>query len=174
MTAEPKMTPIPTDMVEPVGDGKDQDQVELLSFTVAGQDYAIDIMLVREIRNWTEPTPLPKTADYIRGVINLRGTVLPILDLAKRLDLPPNDKDARAVFVVIHEGGRIFGITVDAVSDILTIPRSTLQEPPSLGVGDEESCVGGLILTEDRMIRVLAAEKIAPQEQKLTGAPTLV
>ena len=140
-----------------------QDQVELLSFTVAGQDYAVDIMLVREIRNWTTPTPLPKTPAYVRGVINLRGTVLPILDLACRLELESQKGHDRAVFIVLNEGGRLFGITVDAVSDILTIPRAALQEPPAMGGEVVENCVAGLIIEEDRMIRVLAVEKLAPR-----------
>ncbi|MEL6913084.1 MAG: chemotaxis protein CheW [Pseudomonadota bacterium] len=143
------------------------DQIELLTFAVGEQDYAIDIMCVREIRNWTEPTPLPKTPDFVRGVINLRGTVLPILDLAKRLELDAGAPDERSVFVVIHAEGRVFGVTVDGVSDILTVPRSMLQDPPALDDGTEPGCVSALILEEERMIRVLAASRIAPH---VTGA----
>ncbi|MEM1100368.1 MAG: chemotaxis protein CheW [Pseudomonadota bacterium] len=138
------------------------DQVELLSFAIAGQDYAIDIMRVREIRNWTAPTPLPRTPDYVRGVINLRGTVLPILDLATRLDLESRAHDERSVFVVIHCDKRVFGVTVDGVSDILTVPRSMLQEPPAIEEPTDPGCVSALILEEDRMIRVLDASRIAP------------
>lgn len=139
--------------------------LELLSFSLAGQDYAVDIMLVREIRNWSEPTPLPKTPDFVRGVINLRGTVLPILDLAKRLELEGDTAAERAVYIVLNEGGRLFGITVDAVSDILTVPSSTLQDPPAMASGVQDSCVKGLILEEDRLIRVLATDKLAPGSQ---------
>ncbi|MEO0675924.1 MAG: chemotaxis protein CheW [Pseudomonadota bacterium] len=147
------------------------EQIELLSFTVGGQDFAIDIMLVREIRNWSAPTPLPKTPDFVRGVINLRGTVLPILNLAKRLGLEETRDETRSVFVVLDEGGRTFGITVDTVSDILTVPRSALQEPPSVMGGIETSCVESLILDEERMIRVLAGERIAPRiERAAEGA----
>ncbi|MEM1374455.1 MAG: chemotaxis protein CheW [Pseudomonadota bacterium] len=138
--------------------------LELLSFTLAGQDYAVDIMLVREIRNWSKPTPLPKTPDYVRGVINLRGTVLPILDLARRLELEGETNDARSVYIVLNEGGRLFGITVDAVSDILTIPVGALQEPPSVGGSLQDNCVKGLILDDERLIRVLATDRLAPSD----------
>lgn len=141
--------------------------LELLSFSLAGQDYAVDIMLVREIRNWSEPTPLPKTPDYVRGVINLRGTVLPILDLARRLELDGDTASDRSVYIVLNEGGRLFGITVDAVSDIVTVPSSTLQEPPAMGGSMQDSCVKGLILEEDRLIRVLATEKLAPGSESV-------
>ncbi|MEM1237823.1 MAG: chemotaxis protein CheW [Pseudomonadota bacterium] len=138
------------------------DQVELLSFSVAGQDYAIDIMRVREIRNWSKPTPLPRTPDYVRGVINLRGTVLPILDLANRLGLEDDGEKERTVFVVIKDGARLFGVTVDGVSDILTVSKEALLDPPALADGGVESCVSSLILEEDRMIRVLAVDTLAP------------
>ncbi|MEM9349013.1 MAG: chemotaxis protein CheW [Pseudomonadota bacterium] len=147
------------------GAQKAEGQVELLTFSIGAQDYAIDIMLVREIRNWSKPTPLPKTASYVRGVINLRGTVLPILDLAARLELDGERAHERAVFVVIKEEERLFGITVDSVSDILTVSTEAIQEPPQVGDTFDESCVRGLILEEDRMIRVLAAERLAPREK---------
>ncbi|MEM9855417.1 MAG: chemotaxis protein CheW [Pseudomonadota bacterium] len=142
--------------------------LELLSFTLAGQDYAMDIMLVREIRNWSEPTPLPRTPDFVRGVINLRGTVLPILDLAKRLGLPGGENEERAVIIVLNVAGRSFGVTVDAVSDILTVPASALQDAPNMGEDAGESFVRGLLLDDERMIRILAAEDLAPRAH---GAP---
>ncbi|MEM6276515.1 MAG: chemotaxis protein CheW [Pseudomonadota bacterium] len=144
--------------------------LELLSFTLAGQDYAVDIMLVREIRNWSKPTPLPKTPDYVRGVINLRGTVLPILDLARRLELEGETNQDRAVYIVLNDGGRLFGITVDAVSDILTIPVEALQEPPAVGASTRDNCVKGLILDDERLIRVLATERLAQAGTNEGGA----
>ncbi|MEM1232617.1 MAG: chemotaxis protein CheW [Pseudomonadota bacterium] len=145
--------------------------LELLSFTLAGQDYAVDIMLVREIRNWSKPTPLPKTPDYVRGVINLRGTVLPILDLARRLELDGEASQERAVYIVLNDGGRLFGITVDAVSDILTIPLDALQDPPAVGGSTRDNCVKGLILDDERLIRVLATERLA-QSGTTEGGPS--
>lgn len=140
-----------------------EEKIELLTFVLADQDFAIDIMLVREIRNWSVPTPLPKTPDYVHGVINLRGMVLPILDLAKRLELSGTRDTSRPVFVVVNEGNRVFGISVDAVSDILTIPRTSLQETPTTADAASDSCVSGLILEDERVIRMLSIENLAPR-----------
>lgn len=139
------------------------DQVELLSLSIAGQEYAIDIMQVREIRNWSAPTPLPRTPDYVKGVINLRGTVLPVIDMTKRLGLPEDETRDRAVYVVVKDNDRLFGITVDGVSDILAVSKDALLKPPALNDSETESCVSSLILEEDRMIRVLASSRLAPE-----------
>lgn len=139
------------------------DQVELLSLSISDQEYAIDIMQVREIRNWSKPTPLPRTPDYVQGVINLRGTVLPVIDLKKRLGLKEEEDRKRAVYVVVKDAGRLFGVTVDGVSDILTVSKEALLDPPEMTDGEVDSCISGLILEEERMIRVLAPDRLAPE-----------
>ncbi|MEL6700478.1 MAG: chemotaxis protein CheW [Pseudomonadota bacterium] len=128
--------------------------IELLALTLGGQDYAVDIMSVREIRSHTDPTPLPHAPDYICGVINLRGTVLPVVDLSRRLGLGTGSGSERSVTVVLQHDGRTFGIVVDAVSDILARPASALQAPPDFtNIGD--SCIAALIVEDTRMFRVL-------------------
>src|SRR5262245_2295329 len=97
------------------------DRRELIAFCIGEQEYAVDIMSVREIRGCSPATPLPQTPDYMRGVINLRGAVLPIMDLAKRLGLPVSELSARSVIIVVKVGERVIGLLVDAVSDILSI-----------------------------------------------------
>ena len=96
--------------------------LELLSFRVADQEYSVDIMSVREIRGWTRATSLPHAPDYVRGVINLRGSVLPVVDLATRLGIEAGEPNERSVIIVVDVGGRTVGLRVDAVSDILSIP----------------------------------------------------
>ncbi|MEM6729718.1 MAG: chemotaxis protein CheW [Pseudomonadota bacterium] len=152
--------------------GRQDDALELLTFTLGGQDYAIDIMLVREIKNWSKPTPLPQTPDYVRGVINLRGTVLPILDLSLRLGVESAAQGSRTVYIVVHAGDRLFGVTVDGVSDILTVPKEALQDAPSLrGEAPGAGLVRGLIVEDERIIRVLAAETLAPSVGASEGRP---
>ena len=116
-------------------------------------------MSVREIRGWTEATPLPHTPDYVRGVINLRGTVLPIIDLAARLALPPDENNDRSVVIVVHENDETVGLLVDAVSDILTISRTDLQTPPDMAADNQHRFVSALIIEDERMIRVLDLHK---------------
>src|SRR5690554_684133 len=92
---------------------------ELIAFRIGEQEFCVDIMAVREIRGWTPATPLPRTPDYMKGVINLRGAVLPIIDLSGRFGLGDTEPSARHVIMVVQIDGRMVGLLVDAVSDIL-------------------------------------------------------
>lgn len=140
------------------------DVLELLAFRVAGQDYAIDIMMVREIRSSTLATSLPHAPSFVRGVINLRGMVLPILDLALRLGISGQDAEmARNVTIVVDRGGRSFGLMVDAVSDIITIPGDSLQRPPSLSQDGAESYVNALAVVDGKMLRILELDTVLPR-----------
>src|SRR5689334_21989594 len=107
-----------------------QGRRELISFRVGEQEFCVDIMSVREIRGWTPASPMPHSPPYVRGVINLRGAVLPVIDLAARLGLGVADATDRHVIIVARIGNRTVGLLVDAVSDILTVTDETIQPPP--------------------------------------------
>jgi len=139
-------------------------EIELLTFQVGGQEYAIDIMSVREIRGWTKATPLPHAPNFVRGVINLRGTVLTIVDLADRLGMGPTEPSERNVIIVVHTGKETVGLLVDAVSDILAINKSELQSPPEMSADNEQSYVSALMIANERMIRILALAAALPSE----------
>lgn len=139
-------------------------EVELLSFRLAEEEYSVDIMSVREIRGWTRATPLPHAPDHVRGVINLRGTVLPVVDLSVRLGMEPVQGDARNVIIVVQVGGQTAGLLVNAVSDILALPRSELQPPPELAADAAHSFIEALTIVEGRMIRVLDLSAVLPDE----------
>jgi len=142
---------------------KDYEERELLSFRVGEQEYSDDIMSVREIRGWTKATPLPHSAQHIRGVINLRGTVLPIIDLACRLGIAATETTERNVIIVVQIEDQTVGLLVDAVSDILSVPISELQPPPDLEADGDQSCVNALTIIEGRMLRVLDLSSVNPQ-----------
>jgi purine-binding chemotaxis protein CheW len=129
--------------------------IELLTFRLAEQEYSLDIMSVREIRGWTHATPLPHAPRYMKGVINLRGTVLPVMDLADRLGLPPREQSDRNVIIVVKHGDIMTGLLVDAVSDIVALTSDDLQPPPELTSGAVAGVVSALTLIDERMIRVL-------------------
>jgi len=131
------------------------DPVELLTFIMGDQYYAVDIMSVREIRGWTRPTPLPHAPPYMRGVINLRGTVLPIVDLGVRLNGERTEASARNVIIVVEVEEQIAGILVDAVSDILTLDQSDMQPPPEMSGERSENFIESLTVVENAMVRVL-------------------
>ena len=128
---------------------------ELLTFRLADQEYALDIMSVREIRGWTHATPLPHAPQYMKGVINLRGTVLPVMDLASRLGLPEREQNDRNVIIVVKHEDVMTGLLVDAVSDIVSVTGEDLQPPPELSSTSAEGVISALTLIEERMIRVL-------------------
>ncbi|MEZ5892633.1 MAG: chemotaxis protein CheW [Parvularculaceae bacterium] len=135
---------------------------EFVSFRVGDQEYCVDIMSVREIRGWTPATAVPHAPAYVRGVINLRGTVLPIVDLATRLGLEPPKPTQRHVIIVTQIGEQTVGLLVDAVSDILTIMDDKLQPTPDVASDTAKAFVKGLLTVDDRMIRYIALECILP------------
>ena len=140
----------------------DADETELLSFLVGGQDYSVPIMSVREIRGGASATSLPHSPGYVRGVINLRGTVLPIIDLAKRLGMTAETDESRNVIIVVAVGDRTFGLMVDAVSDILAIPKNEIQPPPEMRADGERNFVSALTIVEGTMIRILDLDAVMP------------
>lgn len=136
--------------------------VELLSFRVGENEYSVDIMAVREIRGWTRATSLPHSPDYVRGVINLRGAVLPVIDLALRLGLVVEDPSERNVIIVVDIDGRTIGLRVDAVSDILSFPKDELQDPPEMTADRGQAFVRSLTIVDGRMIRILDLGAVVP------------
>jgi purine-binding chemotaxis protein CheW len=140
----------------------DGEVVELLSFRVGEQEYSVDIMSVREIRGWTRATSLPHSPTYVRGVINLRGTVLPVIDLAQRLGLPSGELTDRNVIIVVNIEGRTVGLLVGAVSDILSIPQEELSPPPELAADKSQTFINALTIVDGRMIRVLDLGSVMP------------
>ena len=142
------------------------DNREFIAFCIGEQEFCVDIMSVREIRGWSPATPLPQTPDYMRGVINLRGAVLPIMDLAQRLGLQSNEPSERSVIIVVRMGERTIGLLVDAVSDILSVTQEMIQATPGNKV---KSFVRGLITVEGRMISEIANERLLPELEALAA-----
>ena len=105
---------------------------EIIAFRVGKQEFSINVTSVREIRGWTSATILPKAPRYIRGVINLRGAVLPIVDFAVRLGLPTAEPTARTVIIVVQIEQKQIGLLVDAVSDIITLDHNNIQPTPDV------------------------------------------
>ena len=129
--------------------------IELLTFKLSGQEYSLDIMFVREIRGWTRATPLPHAPSFMKGVINLRGTVLPVMDLAERLGLPVTKHTNRNVIIVVNHENSMTGLLVDAVSDIIRLTQDDLQPSPDVASGIGKNFIQSLTLRDDQMIRVL-------------------
>jgi purine-binding chemotaxis protein CheW len=133
---------------------------EVIVFRIDAQEFCVDIMSVREIRGWTPATVLPRSPSYVRGVINLRGAVLPIVDLAARLDFQAASATTRHVIVVVQIGDQVVGLLVDAVSDILTLSESQIQPTPAVASESARAFVCGLIALEGRMINLLRLDNV--------------
>jgi purine-binding chemotaxis protein CheW len=139
---------------------------ELIAFRIGAQEFCVDIMSVREIRGWTPATALPQSPGFVRGVINLRGAVLPIVDLAARLGFPPAEPTARHVIIVAQIGSQIVGLLVDAVSDILTVNDGSVQPTPDVASEMAKTFVRGVIAVEGRMISLIALDNLLPAQER--------
>jgi len=126
------------------------DSLQLIAFSIGEQIYGVEITTVREIRAWNGATPLPNTRDYVRGVINLRGTIVPIFDLRARFGGGQTEPTKTHVVVVMSVGKRWVGILVDAVSDILTVSRDEIHDVPAGNSIDTELLTG--IVTNDKQM----------------------
>lgn len=139
-----------------------RDYLEFVAVALGDQQFAIDIMSVREIRGWTTSTPLPKSPDFVRGMINLRGVILPVLDLRARLGLGTSEVGASSVVVVVQVAGREAGLLVDAVCDILQVDETAIQPTPDVGSPEAREFVRGLVTTGDGICSLLRLDSLAP------------
>ncbi len=142
---------------------------ELISFRIGDQEFCVDIMSVREIRGWTPATALPHSPGYVRGVINLRGAVLPIVDLAARFGLPETHPSARHVIIVAQVGHQVVGLLVDAVSDILTVTQDSIQQTPEVASDMARNFVRGVLAVEGRMISLIGLDQLLPMPEKVAA-----
>jgi purine-binding chemotaxis protein CheW len=133
---------------------------ELIAFRIGDQEFCINIMIVREIRGWTKATPMPHSPDYMMGVINLRGAVLPIVDLSRRLGMKPAEPNARHVIIVVQVGDKMVGLLVDAVSDILGIADDNIQPIPEVSAEFVRAFARGIVAVEGRMICLLELDAL--------------
>lgn len=137
---------------------------QFITFRSGAQEFGADIMTIREIRGWTETTPLPHAPPFVRGVINLRGVVLPVVDLKARLGRAPAEANPKHVIVVVETAlagrARTIGILVDAVSDILTVTAGEIQPTPELARDAASACVDGIAVLGERMVTILSMERL--------------
>ncbi len=135
---------------------------EYITFRIGSQYFCIDIMAVREIRGWSPATAIPRAPAFVRGVINLRGIVLPIVDLSERLGFAPAEPTPRHVIIVAQTKRQTVGLLVDAVSDIIAQPVQSVQPTPDVGSDEAKSFVLGVLAIDDRMISLIALDSVMP------------
>ncbi len=133
---------------------------QFISFRVGDDEFAIDIMAVREIKGWTETTILPNQQEYMLGVLNLRGTIVPIFDLRCRFGLGLTTATRSHVVIIVSIGGRILGLLVDAVSDILTVNAADIRPVPDVDQPVDSAFLAGIIAVGDSMVVLLSLENL--------------
>ncbi len=137
---------------------------ELIAFRIGDQEFCVNIMSVREIRGWTLATPMPHSPPYVMGVINLRGAVLPIIDMSARLGMKPAEPTARHVIIVAQVKSKVVGLLVEAVSDILTITDDNIQPVPEISSDLEKLYARGILAIDTRMICLIELEALFPEK----------
>jgi len=146
---------------------------QLLTFMLAVEEYGVDILRVQEIRGWGASTRVPKTPDYVKGIINLRGMIVPIIDLRERFGLEPIAYGPTTVVIVLKivhgERERTMGVVVDAVSDVHNIGADQLQPPPEFGSDVDTRFMRGLATVEDKMLIVLDIDHLLTSEAGATA-----
>lgn len=143
-------------------DWDDDQHLEFVSLVAGGQGFCIEITEIREIRRWSPVTPLPFSEPSVIGVMNLRGAVIPILDLAAKLGLGAIDPTSRHVIIVVALRHKTVGLLVDAVSEILTIQGENIRKAPVTGAQADTRPIRGLVSIDDHMSRVLDMSILFP------------
>lgn len=136
------------------------DMKQFISFRVGEEEFAIDIMAVREIKGWTETTTLPNQPDYLLGILNLRGTIVPIYDLRCRFGLGLTKATRTHVVIIVSVLERTVGLLVDAVSDILTVRADAIRPIPDMERQDSTQFLSGIITVNDNMVVLLSLESL--------------
>jgi purine-binding chemotaxis protein CheW len=142
-------------------DNSSQAKRQFITFWLGEQEFGADIMSIREIRGWTPTTELPHSPDYVLGVINLRGMVLPVIDLKARLGRGRTDATVKNVIIVVRCADQTMGVLVDAVSDILTVTESDIQVTPELARDTGSEFVEGIAVLDQRMVTILSMVRLA-------------
>jgi purine-binding chemotaxis protein CheW len=141
---------------------------QFLTFVLGDGEYGVDILRVQEIKGWDLVTPLPNTPDYMRGVINLRGVIVPIIDLRRRFGMQQIELSKTTVVIVLkvldERGERTMGFVVDAVSDVYSIADSQLRPPPDICGAGQTNFVKSLATVEGKMIVLLDIDRLAADQ----------
>jgi purine-binding chemotaxis protein CheW len=140
--------------------GQNQSSQQLLTFLLQEQEYGLELLTIKEIQGYTPVTAIPNVPVYIRGVMNLRGTVLPVVDLRMRFGLPVREYDKFTVVLVAMIYGKMVGLLVDAISDVLTIENGELRPAPDFGPAVDSRFIDSVFQTHDRLAVVLDLDKL--------------
>jgi purine-binding chemotaxis protein CheW len=143
-----------------------EELLQLVSFNLGGEEYGIEILKVQEINRMLSITKVPKSPEFVEGVINLRGKVIPIINLRKKFGLEEKKHDKQTRIVVVDIEGKILGLVVDSVSEVLRLLSSTIELPPSILFKDKAEYIKGIGKLAGRLLMLLDLDMILSNEEK--------
>jgi purine-binding chemotaxis protein CheW len=162
-------TAIHSDLHESISSGAVDDNNQFLTFIMNNEEYGVNILCVQEIRGWESATPLPNAPSHVKGVINLRGTIVPIIDLRQCFGLQAIEPTPVTVVIVLKvetkKGSRITGIVVDAVSEVYTISREDMKAAPDLGDSVDTTYIKGLVDVDNKMVILLEIDRLLAMDE---------
>ncbi len=169
-TATPSQEPDIKELMN-TGTESNAEITQIVSFRLANEEYGVDIMRVQEIILPGEITQMPEVPNFIRGLINLRGHVIPIVDLRKRFGLPAGKHDEHTRIIVVNVGNKTIGMVVDAVNEVLRINEAQIEPPPSSVVGIDHAYIESLVKFDTKLLILLNMDNLLNSEEvsKLSG-----
>ena len=145
---------------------KEKEVLQLVTFRLGQEEFSLDILKVQEIIRHMELTRVPRSPDFVEGVINLRGRVIPVLDLRKRFGLPDVEDTSATRIIVVEVEGVTVGLKVDGVSEVLRINADTVEPPPALVTNIESDYIKGVGKLDNRLLILLDVSKILSRSEK--------
>ena len=137
------------------------DQVsQYLTFVLGAEQYGIEILKVQEIKGYSAITPIPNTPPYLKGVMNLRGTIVPVVDLRSKFAMDEAEYNQFTVIIVVKVGPKVMGLIVDAVSDVLNIPRVDIQATPEFGAEVDAAFISGMAKAGEKLVVLLDIDRV--------------
>jgi purine-binding chemotaxis protein CheW len=141
------------------------DVLQLVTFTLGEEEYAVDILKVQEINRMTEIAKVPNAPDHVEGVINLRGRVIPVVSLRRRFGLQDKDSDERSRIVIMDVQGITVGLTVDSVSEVLRIPLDIVETAPQIATNVSTEFIRGIAKLDDRLIILIDMDRLIERQE---------
>ena len=142
-------------------------QVQLVTFKVGGEEFGLDVFSVHEILRWQGVTPVPRAPAFVEGVLDVRGAVVPVIDLRRRFEVPQYGHDDETRIVLVEFGGERLGLVVDAVTEVLRAPETAISAPPAYIKGLAAEFVRGIVRLEGRLVILLDLDRILSSEERI-------
>jgi purine-binding chemotaxis protein CheW len=146
--------------------GQSEELLQLVSFNIGQEEFGLGIQCIQEINRMVEITRVPNSPEFVSGVINLRGKVIPIINLRKRFGFPPKENDRNTRIIVVELGGMVVGFVVDSVSEVLRIPKNITEPPPSIVAGIGSEYITAVAKLDNRLLILLDLERVLKDKEK--------